>query len=306
MHDFLGRDIFAFGLADLPNSAEKANPGHPGGAREARIRPSAYAAELAAAPLVTKPGPGKVVPGHSGDTLYMYANILRLGLLVAGLAVLTPAQLQAQSASPFPGSFTGNVAIVSDYIIRGVSLSNENPAVQGGLDWDSGMGVYAGIWGSSVEFGNDASAEIDFAAGFRGAIDNLHYELGATYYWYPETVVAGQSFWDAHADLGYDFGFSDLTLGIAYTTDDSSPLLNDKTIYYKARIVLPVAEMMTISAGAGRSQRERRTNYSDWNAGATFKVYDWFDLDARYFDSDDVVCGTLCDARFVVKISRSF
>jgi uncharacterized protein (TIGR02001 family) len=237
----------------------------------------------------------------------MSANVLRAGLLVAGLAVLNPAQSQAQSASPFPGTFTGNVAIVSDYIIRGVSLSNQSPAIQGGFDWDSGMGVYAGVWGSSVEFGNDASAEIDFLAGFRGAIDNLHYDVGGTYYWYPKTVVAGQSFWDVHADVGYDFSFTDVTLGIAYTTDDSSPFINDSTIYYRGRIVFPVAEMMTISGGAGYSSRQQRTNYSDWNAGATFNVYNWFDLDARYFDSDDVpVCGTLCDARFVVRISRSF
>lgn len=237
----------------------------------------------------------------------MCASAFRMGLLVAGLAVLIPAHARAQSPGPLPGSFTGNVAIVSDYIVRGVSLSNQNPAVQGGFDWDSGMGVFAGIWGSSVEFGNDASAEIDFLAGWRGVIDNFHYEIGGTYYWYPETVVAGQSFWDVHADLGYNFILADITLGIAYTTDDSSPLLNDKTVYYRGRISLPVAEMMTISGGAGYSFRERRSNYSDWNAGATFNVHNWFDIDARYFDSDDVpMCGTLCDERFVVRISRSF
>jgi uncharacterized protein (TIGR02001 family) len=237
----------------------------------------------------------------------MCANTLRLGLLVAGLAVLNPAQLRAQSASPLPGSFSGNVAIASDYIVRGLSLSNEDPAIQGGFDWDSGMGVYAGIWGSSVEFGNDASAEIDFFAGYRGAIDNLHYELGATYYWYPETTIAGQTFWDVHADVGYDFGFSDLTFGIAYTTDDYGPLLNDSTIYYRGRVAFPVAEMLTIGGGAGYSSAQGGTNYSDWNAGATFQVFDWFALDARYFDSDnDMTCGTLCDARVVVKVSRSF
>jgi uncharacterized protein (TIGR02001 family) len=237
----------------------------------------------------------------------MYANKIVVGLLAAGLLSVMPTPLQAQEAGSFAGTFSGSVAIVSDYIVRGVSLSNEDPAIQGGLDWESGMGIYAGIWGSSVEFGNDASAEIDFFTGFHGSIDNLHYELGFTYYWYPETIVAGQSFWDSHADLGFDFGFTDITLGIAYTWDDYGPLRNDKTIYYSGRISIPLAEMMTISGGAGYSSRERRTNYSDWNAGATFNVFNWFDLDARYFDSDpDPICGTLCDARVVVKISRSF
>lgn len=237
----------------------------------------------------------------------MYANKGRLGLLIAVLASVAAPPLHAQEASPLPGAFSGNVAIVSDYIVRGISLSDESPTIQGGFNWDSGVGVYAGIWGSSVEFGNDASAEIDFSAGYRGAIDAMHYELGFTYYWYPETIVAGQTFWDVHADVGYDFGFSDVTFGVAYTTDDYGPAINDRTIYYKSEIVLPVAEMLTISGGVGYSVTAGSTNYSDWNAGGTFRVFDWFDLDARYFDSDnDMTCGTLCDARVVVKISRAF
>jgi uncharacterized protein (TIGR02001 family) len=237
----------------------------------------------------------------------MYANTACVGLFVAGLASVVPTPVHAQQTNLLPGTFSGNVALVSDYIVRGISLSNQSPAIQGGFDWDSGVGVYTGIWGSSVEFGNDASAEIDFLAGYRGAIDAMHYELGFAYYWYPETIVAGQTFWDVHADVGYDFGFSDVTLGIAYTTDDYGPLNNDRTIYYKGKIALPVAEMMTISGSVGYSVTAGSTNYSDWNAGATFRVFDWFNLDARYFDSDnDMTCGTLCDARAVVKISRAF
>ena len=233
----------------------------------------------------------------------MYANVIRAGLLAAGLVGFGLSDVRAQSA----GSFSGNMAIVSDYIVRGTSLSNQNPAIQGGFDWDSGMGVYAGLWGSSVEFGNDASAEFDFLAGYRGRFDNLHYEVGATYYWYPKTSVAGQSFWDVHADVGYDLGISDLTLGVAYTLDDYGPLRNDATLYYEAGIILPVAEMMTVSGGIGYSVAERRTNYSDWNAGVTFRVLNLFNFDVRYFDSDnDLICGALCNARAVVKISRTF
>ena len=74
-----------------------------------------------------------------------------------------------------------------------------------------------------------------------------------------------------------------------------------------AKIAIPVREKLSLSAGIGYSSAEQLTNYSDWNAGATLQVYDWLALDARYFDSDNtLICGTLCDARFVAKISRSF
>jgi uncharacterized protein (TIGR02001 family) len=237
----------------------------------------------------------------------MYASTLRAGLFTAGLALSLPGHSHAQDASPLPGTFTGNIAIVSDYIIRGASLSNQNPAIQGGFDWDSGTGIYAGMWGSSVEFGNDASVEIDFFTGYRGRIDAFIYEIGASYYWYPKTIEAGQSFWDIHVDAGYDFGAATVTLGAAYTTDDYGPLLNDQTLYYSADVAIPLAELMTVSGGAGYSTTEGRANYSDWNVGTTFAVYDWFNLDARYFDSDNEdVCGTHCDSRFVVMVSRTF
>lgn len=83
----------------------------------------------------------------------MHDNTLRAGLLVAGLALVSTTQAQAQDASPLPGTFTGNIAIVSDYIVRGISLSNQNPAIQGGFDWDSGTGIYAGSWAQASSSG---------------------------------------------------------------------------------------------------------------------------------------------------------
>ncbi len=237
----------------------------------------------------------------------MRTTATRGGILFAALALFPSHLHAAESNSVLPGSFSGNVAIVSDYIVRGMSLSNEDPAIQGGFDWDSGHGFYAGTWASSVEFGNDASAEIDFFAGYRRSIGAIKYELGIAYYWYPKTTTPGQSFWDVHADLGYDFGPFFAGVGLAYTTDDYGPLVSDQTIYYEAELVVPVAEMMTLSGSVGYSAAQYRPNYMDWDIGATFKAYDWFNLDIRYYDTDfAAVCGTLCDSRVVVKISRSF
>ncbi len=229
------------------------------------------------------------------------------GLFIAAFALLPSHLHAAEAGNILPGSFSGNVAIVSDYIVRGMSLSNEDPAIQGGLDWDSGYGFYAGTWASSVEFGNDASAEIDFFAGYRRSVGAIKYEVGVTYYWYPETTTPGQSFWDVHADLGYDFGPVFAGIGLAYTTDDYGPLVNDQTLYYEAELAAPVAEMLTVSGSIGYSAAERRQNHVDWDVGATFKAYDWFNLDIRYYDTNyEAVCGTQCDARVVVKVSRAF
>ena len=60
-----------------------------------------------------------------------------------------------------------NLGATSDYVFRGVSQTQEDPAIQGGIDATYGIG-YAGVWASNVDFGaDDPTAEIDLYAGVR-------------------------------------------------------------------------------------------------------------------------------------------
>lgn len=228
-----------------------------------------------------------------------------VGLLGAVLTAAAPFAAHAQD-SALPGTFTGNVAIVSDYIYRGGSQTLQDPAIQGGLDWDSGAGVYIGTWASSIEFGDDASMELDLYGGYRGAIDNFTYDVGFLYYAYPASSAPGYDFWEVYAKAGYNFGAVAATVGINYSPDFFGPTNNDQSIYYSGVLSAPIGEMFAISAGVGYSALEGVKNYSDWNIGGTFNVPEWFSLDLRYYDSDLASGGALYDDRFVVKISRAF
>ncbi len=228
-----------------------------------------------------------------------------VGLLGAALTIATPFAASAQD-SALPGTFTGNVAIVSDYVFRGVTQTLQDPAIQGGLDWDSGAGFYVGTWASSIEFGDDASMELDMYAGYRGAVDNFTYDLGFLYYAYPSSSAPGYDFWEVYGKAGYNFGPMAATVGINYTPDIFGPTNKDSSIYYSAVLSAPIGEMFAISAGAGYSALEGVKNYSDWNIGGTLNIPEWFSLDLRYYDSDLHSAGNLADDRFVVKISRAF
>ncbi|MGE4062986.1 MAG: TorF family putative porin [Rhodospirillaceae bacterium] len=229
-----------------------------------------------------------------------------VGLLATALPAFAPVAASAQD-SAMPGTFTGNVAIVSDYVFRGITQSNQDPAIQGGLDWDSGAGIYFGTWASSIEFGNDASSEIDLYGGYRGAINNFTYDVGFLYYLYPSTSAAGLDFWEVYGKAGYNFGAASVTFGINYTPDNTGPVNNDQGVYYSGVISAPIGEMFSVSGGLGYSALEGAPNYKDWNLGATLNVPSWFSLDARYYDTDyESVLGTLADERFVFKISRTF
>ena len=76
---------------------------------------------------------------------------------VAGLLVASSAASAIE--------ISGNVALTTDYIWRGMSQTDGSPAIQGGFDADFGNGIYAGAWGSNVDFGSDSdeSMELDLS-----------------------------------------------------------------------------------------------------------------------------------------------
>lgn len=82
--------------------------------------------------------------------------------------------------------FSGNFSLVSNYLFRGESLSDDKPAVQGGLDYNSPTGFYLGTWASS----GDASMplEIDLYGAHKTNINaNLAFEAKVTGFIYPHT-----------------------------------------------------------------------------------------------------------------------
>ncbi len=58
------------------------------------------------------------------------------------------------AASPaFAEGLTANGQFTTDYVPRGISQTATRPAVQGGLDYDTGIGITLGTWVSSLDFG---------------------------------------------------------------------------------------------------------------------------------------------------------
>ena len=238
------------------------------------------------------------------------AAVIGLSAPVAAIAADEPA-----AESWIPGSFTGNVALTSDYVFRGISQNNENAAIQGGVDWDTGMGVYFGIWGSSVNFkdNSEASAEVDLYGGYAGTFgDAISYDVGFIYYWYPGAAKAlDYDLWEVYGKAGYDFGFAAVNVGIAFSPNYFGG--TDDAYYFSGGVDVPITDTVSVSGGINYSKyKAPLANYWDWNIGATLNVNNWFDIDVRYYDTDIpgsclVASGKhWCDSKAVVTVSRSF
>jgi uncharacterized protein (TIGR02001 family) len=111
---------------------------------------------------------------------------------------------------------SGTLTVVSDYRFRGVSLSADEPAAQGGLVYDDPSRWYAGAFVSTVKLAGESATSAQ-AALYTGATlplgDAAHWDVGAYY----------SAFSDNRA---YDYGeayvgiaFPEITLRIHYSPD---------------------------------------------------------------------------------------
>ena len=152
---------------------------------------------------------------------------LPLTALLAGAplaALLASASAEAQSAAESESNWSasGNIALTSDYKFRGISQSNESPAVQGGFDLEHTSGFYIGLWGSTVDFDStsedfNGSLELDYYLGFSGDFGESEWawDLGYLYYDYPGDDGAKGDYAEIYASLDW----KDFSLGIAYSDD---------------------------------------------------------------------------------------
>jgi uncharacterized protein (TIGR02001 family) len=71
---------------------------------------------------------------------------------------------------------SGNLGLTNDYRFRGISQSQNAPAVQGGIDYNHKSGFYIGNWNSSVSssvYTNGSGVESDVYAGWKKLSDSF-------------------------------------------------------------------------------------------------------------------------------------
>lgn len=138
--------------------------------------------------------------------------------LVFSCGLAAAPALADETDPPATVTVTGNVALVSDYRFRGISLSNGDPAVQGSVNVNHASGFYAGGWASSLEdtpvYG---SLELDLYGGWTGAVgDGLTADVGLVYYVYPNGSEGHANLFEPYASVTKTLGPATAKLGVAY------------------------------------------------------------------------------------------
>ncbi|EKE84453.1 TorF family putative porin [Idiomarina xiamenensis] len=102
--------------------------------------------------------------------------------------------------------FAATATVVSDYLFNGVSQTQNNPALQGSIDYSHQNGVYAGSWASQVDYSDGSDWEVDFYAGYSQPIDSRWwYDVGLAHYsYYGGDDSSAGNYQEIYAALGFD------------------------------------------------------------------------------------------------------
>lgn len=219
---------------------------------------------------------------------------------VVGLALSLSAA--AQQATPTP--LTGNMALVSEYRLRGIDQTFGKPALQGGFDYTHESGLFLGNWNSNVNPGAGypgSNLEMDFYGGYKRAFGDFGLDAGFIYYYYPgsdagsnSTPVVVNSTGQIHAGkvdnkevyLGGTWKL--LSLRYFHSLGDYFSVPGTRNSSY-----LDFAATYDLSGGWGVNghfgrlhvEGDGERSYSDWKVGVTKELSGWV-FGASYVDTN--------------------
>ncbi len=223
------------------------------------------------------------------------------------------------SSAMLPDDFeaSASVALTTDYMWRGVSQTNNEPAIQGSFDLSHSSGFYIGAWASSYEFENEASLELDIYGGFSREVDlagvGLTYDIGWLRYEYTSAADDAPNFNEIY------FGASvspveNLNVSAYWyygvKVEHTKPgEYTDMAIDYTLPESLGSVTLLG-HAGYYNQKGGGADNYWDWKAGVA-RDFGPFNIEVAYFDTDDADARnsngrSLDDGRVVGTISATF
>lgn len=226
---------------------------------------------------------------------------LKLSLVAAAAALSMGGAAYADDSGP---TVAFNIGASSDYVFRGVSQTDEDPQVFGGVDVTMGK-FYVGTWASNVDFYDSTDAEIDVYAGFKPTLGPVSLDLAAIYYGYVDAPSGSDyAYFEAKAAGSVPVGKGTLGAAVYYSPDFFGSV--DEAFYYEMNGSYPLTDKISVSGALGRQELKGPGDYTTWNLGVGFALNSHIGIDVRYHDSSVHEFGKLYDSRGVVSLKATF
>ena len=215
------------------------------------------------------------------------------------------------SAIPLPAysaDLSGYLVATTDYVWRGVTQSDGDPAAQLGGDIAFDSGIYAGLWGSTIDINNGGDrqrdTELTYYLGYSHDVGSRWaLSVSVVVYTYPgQTGVVDYNYEEVMLTTNYDDRF---WLEYAYSPD----LYNTGFDSHNVELFTewPAGMHLIVGAGAGYYDVSNLVGdgYSYWELGVTRPI-GRFDIDLRYHDTSRWVPVVSSPDRADSRVALSF
>ena len=242
---------------------------------------------------------------------------MRVSLFLAAAASLAVPQ-GASAQVPVPGTgltLSGGAELMSDYRFRGVSRSDEDPALQGNVTVSHDSGFYAGTRATTLsgldnfrlrdpQFQDLGDVELDIYAGYSADLGGgLTLDGGLMYY----AFAGGEGrtdYAEPYASLSYLLGPVEATAGAKYAPSQSGTG-NEDMLYLFGEVEAGIPfTPWKLRAHAGRQDWGGFGSYWNWSVGGSYTLGP-AELGARYVDTS-LPSLTGQDAGFVFSLGVGF
>ena len=227
---------------------------------------------------------------------------------IAAAAALVSGTALAQSAPPAsPHSFTGKIALFSEYEFRGQTQTAEDPALQATLDYAHASGFYLGTFLTNIkwlkETGDvlgtpiDGDIEWDIYGGYKwGFADGWTLDVGYLRYEYPGSNGVPGAFVKPNTDEVYaGVSYGPATLKYSYGVSEIFGVIDSEgSDYLELTVNYPIMDKLTLNALVGHQRYAGTQNgfdnsnfdYTVWKLGATYDFGNGFTAGGYWKDTD--------------------
>jgi len=199
---------------------------------------------------------------------------------LAALLAATPLAASAQDSG-----ISWNLSAVSDYLFRSVSQTDEDPTLQGELQWMSPVGVYVGSWASGIDYGpGSPDVEVDYYLGYQSKLDRpIQIDVRLSRFTNPGNSDAAWTELSTTTTL-----YDTWQVGLNYSHEAFATDSGGWYASFGKSFSLPMD--VALSAQAGRSMFQNTTkagirDFIDWNLGLS-RSFGPVDIALGYYGTD--------------------
>lgn len=225
----------------------------------------------------------------------MNTTTFSASLLALSLALAAPAMAQT--------TVSGSVTAATDYMWRGVSQTDNNPAVFAAVSVNAGK-FYAGAGAENVDF-SGINTEYDLWAGYVFDLGNKNsLDLGLVRYGYIDAPSNIDTL-EVKAALSHAFDKGNIGVAVYYT--DNYFGSDNAATYTEINAGHSLTDKLSLNGAVAYQQLSNSdADYATWNLGLTYAATPHLSLDLRYHDNDMDNAAKIADSKIVASIKAAF